>query len=157
MKIKDLDLIAINETYLDEYISDSSVRISNYELIRENRNRQGGGVAIYLRTQSPYLNRYELIETNMEAICLDIVKPNSKPFWFKFFLSRFRKHYPETTAREGKWGLTCNFDPLARVTDYQTNKIIQLTQLIDQPTRVTEKSSTPIDVAFTNATNRVVD
>ena len=92
----------------------------------------------------------------MEAICLDIVKPNSKPFRFKFFLSQFRKH-PETTAREGKWGLTCNFDPLARVTDYQTNKIIQLTQLIDQPTRVTEKSSTPIDIAFTNATNRVVD
>jgi hypothetical protein len=48
-------------------------------LIRQDRNRNGGGAAIYLRNVIPYTNRVDLIPVNAEAICLEIKKPKAKP------------------------------------------------------------------------------
>ena len=41
---KDLDILALNETRLDNTLTDDSFFIHNYDLIRTDRNRQGGGV-----------------------------------------------------------------------------------------------------------------
>ena len=41
---------SINETWLDSTVADHEVDIDGYELIRKNRNRNGGGVAIYIRS-----------------------------------------------------------------------------------------------------------
>jgi hypothetical protein len=50
-------------------------------LIRKDRNRNGGGVAIYVRSVIPYINRTELSPDTCtaEAICLEIRKPKRKP------------------------------------------------------------------------------
>jgi hypothetical protein len=55
-----LTFFVINETRLDSYIYNSEVEIAGYDLIRKNRNRNGGGVAIYVRSVIPYINRTEL-------------------------------------------------------------------------------------------------
>ena len=48
------DVIAVTETWLSLDISDSEVGIPGYSLVRKDRNRHGGGVAIYISTSISY-------------------------------------------------------------------------------------------------------
>ena len=74
-----IDILCINETRLDNSISSAEVEICGYEIVRRDRNRNGGGVAIYLRNNIPYVERSDLIPENVEALCFEIRKPKSKP------------------------------------------------------------------------------
>ena len=74
-----LDVLCISETRLDSSICNSEIEIAGYDLIRKDRNRNGGGVAIYVRSVIPYINRTELSPDTAEAICLELRKPKSKP------------------------------------------------------------------------------
>lgn len=49
MSDKVLDVLALNETRLNSTINDGIIHIEGYDLIRNDRSRQGGGVCIYLR------------------------------------------------------------------------------------------------------------
>jgi exonuclease III len=49
------DILAINETKLDSSISDSEIYIHGYTIIRKDRNRNGGGIAIYIKIIYPIL------------------------------------------------------------------------------------------------------
>ena len=42
------DIVCIVETWLDDRVSDSELSLDNYQLFRFDRNRHGGGVAIYV-------------------------------------------------------------------------------------------------------------
>ena len=55
-----IDILCINETRLDNSISSAEVEICGYEIVRRDRNRNGGGVAIYLRNNIPYVERSDL-------------------------------------------------------------------------------------------------
>lgn len=74
------DLLALNETKLDPTITSEEMRISNYELIRQDRNRHGGGVGFYLRSSIKYRNRSDLVPQGLEAVCIEITLTGSKPF-----------------------------------------------------------------------------
>ena len=78
------DVLCINETRLDSSINSSEVNIAGYDLIRKDRNRNGGGMAIYVRSVIPYINRTELISDTVEAICVEIRKPKSKPLLISY-------------------------------------------------------------------------
>ena len=41
------DILSVNETRLDKQITDSIVNINGYSIARYDRNRDGGGVAIF--------------------------------------------------------------------------------------------------------------
>ena len=78
---KNIDLIAFNETRLDRStISDGLIDIDGYEVVRKDWSRNGGGVCIYLRNSINFKVRLDLIFTELEAVCLEITKPHSKPF-----------------------------------------------------------------------------
>ena len=81
------DVPCINETRLDSSICNSEVEVAGDDLTRKDRNRNGGGVAIYARSVTPYINRTELSPDTAEAICLEIRKPKSKPLlvstWYR--------------------------------------------------------------------------
>ncbi|CAH3193083.1 unnamed protein product, partial [Porites evermanni] len=49
-----LDLLAVNETRLDSTITDNLVHIDGYSILRKDRNRNSGGVCIYLRSNINY-------------------------------------------------------------------------------------------------------
>jgi exonuclease III len=44
-----LDILAINESKIDDSISDNEINISGYALCQKDRNRNGGGVVLYIR------------------------------------------------------------------------------------------------------------
>ena len=82
-----LDLLAINETRLDDSICDSLVSIPGYDVIRNDRNRLGGGVAIFIKETIVYKLRQDLFFQNLESISMEICKTHSKPFiistWYR--------------------------------------------------------------------------
>ena len=80
MSSKHIDLIAFNETWLDSNLNNNTVHINNYDIIRKDRSRSGGGVCIYLRNSINYKVRHDLIPTELECACIEIMKPYSKPF-----------------------------------------------------------------------------
>ena len=88
VKYQNFDLLTINETRLDYTIDNNEVDIPGYNLIRKDRNRNGGGVnAIYVRDTIPYTDCNFLLSDNVEAICIEIHKPKSKPLvvstWYR--------------------------------------------------------------------------
>ena len=72
------DLLALNETRLDSSISDGLVKIRGYGIVRKDRSRTGGGVCIYLRSTINFKIRNDLVPDDIEAICTEISKPNSR-------------------------------------------------------------------------------
>ena len=81
------DVISLNETMLDDSIEDHEIDISGYDILRKDRNRHGGGVAIYVRSIIDYKIRYDLMIDNLETITVEIQKPKAKPFlintWYR--------------------------------------------------------------------------
>ena len=61
-----LDILCLNETFLDTSISDSEIDINNYCIVRKDRTRNGGGVAIYIRDSLTHTLCHGLNDTNLE-------------------------------------------------------------------------------------------
>ena len=78
MQYQTFDILSINETRLDNTIYSDEVKITGYDLIRKDRKRSGGAVAIYVRRTIPYIDRNDLLTNNAEAICLEKNKPKTK-------------------------------------------------------------------------------
>ncbi|CAB3979236.1 partial [Paramuricea clavata] len=74
-----VDIFTINETRLDESISDEEVNIEGYNLYRKDRCRSGGGVAIYTRDVLNAREMSQFVPKDIEAVCLEIVKHKTKP------------------------------------------------------------------------------
>ena len=69
---KNFDILALNETRLDHSIPDDLVNIPNYDIIRNDRNRNGGGVCIY-RGGSRGYRAYLLIRSDFSDIVHDYI------------------------------------------------------------------------------------
>ena len=48
---KSYDVIALSETHLSSEIDDSEINIDDFTLFRKDRNRHGGGTALYCRSE----------------------------------------------------------------------------------------------------------
>ena len=82
-----LDILVLNETRLDETISNSEISIDKYTLVRNDRTRHGGGVAMYIRNSINFNLRNDLHDEALEFLCVEISKPKVKPFlistWYR--------------------------------------------------------------------------
>ena len=82
-----LDILVLNETRLDETISNSEISIDKYTLVRNDRTRHGGGVAMYIGNSINFNLRNDLHDEALEFLCVEISKPKVKPFlistWYR--------------------------------------------------------------------------
>ena len=87
MQNKLFDIITLNETRLDSSVLNIEIEIPGYDIVRRDRNRSGGGVAMYIRSHIPYTIRNDLFPDNLELICVEIKKLKSKPLlittWYR--------------------------------------------------------------------------
>ena len=64
-----------------------SIYRPGYEFIRRDRNRQGGEVGFYIKTSINFVVCSNLNVPNLENLCIEIRKPNLKPFliatWYR--------------------------------------------------------------------------
>ena len=66
LKLSNNDIILLSETHLNDDIVDGDIQIKGYQsLIRKNRIRQGGGIAIYTKH---HVYRCEKPEFNSDEI-----------------------------------------------------------------------------------------
>ena len=85
-----IDILAMNETKLDDTISDNEIHISGYESIRSDRSTNGrsaGSVCFFIRSDIFYSVRFDLIYEHIESLTIEIKKPRSRPFavmtWYR--------------------------------------------------------------------------
>lgn len=63
-----IDIACFTETWLNNTISDAMINIEGFHLIRNDRNRHGGGICIYLRKDLAYrLIRKSLVNLNRSS------------------------------------------------------------------------------------------
>nr|CAH7760935.1 unnamed protein product [Callosobruchus chinensis] len=159
-----LDIIAVSETWLSESIDSVTVDIPGFNFCRKDRQSRGGGVGIYVRSTI----KYEILTCSSDA--------RLEHIFIKFKIGR-RSYCLAVMYRPPHGnvldGIECLDDLLPGVvTEYdniiilgdlninfliQDNKVSQcfksygLTQVIVEPTRITETSSTLLDPIFFSA------
>ena len=167
-----LDVISINEMTLDQGILNSEIHIPVYEIVQRDRNRNGGGVCFYIKTAINYSVRTYLKINNLGNLCLEIRKPNSKPFgivaWYRpnspneifSSLENLIRHLDSENVEFYLMGdMNCN---MALMSDINSHLLLDITdlyrlqQLINKPTGITDTTSTLIDLTYTNHPDKVV-
>lgn len=168
MSDKPLDVLCINESKLDNSTTNELIGLEGYNLVRRDRNIFGGGVCVYLRDSINYTRRHDLEENELEIIVLEIMKPNSQPFlvinWYRppnspvIMFDQFEKVLDKIDNKYKEiyilGDLNCNLlsNPLGSHTNAMLDILInyQLSQLINEPTRITSDTRTIIDWFITN-------
>ena len=67
-------VIGIIESWLDSSVTDSEINITDYSILRRDRNREGGGVCIYIRNDFIF----KLIKT-LETVWAELYIPKTRP------------------------------------------------------------------------------
>ena len=166
---KPCHILSINETRLSENIGGGFVKINGYDIFRADKNRAGGGVALYVKTAVNANLRQDLVSDDLEVICLEIKRAKSKPFFviswyrppnspaeiFDKFEIMLRKLEAEGKEYHIVGDLNCNLlDTEKNVHSRQLTDIMdiyQLEQIITEPTRITIDTTSLIDVFITNS------
>ena len=77
MNSKCIDILAVNETRLDDTTSSGEVTVPGYALKRDDRNRDRGGVALYIRNTINYERLFDLECESLEWIGIKVIKPKA--------------------------------------------------------------------------------
>ena len=72
-------IFGISESWLDDSITNREIEIPGFSVIRNDRKRDGGGVCIYVHSSLAFNTRSDLLESNLEAVWVEIMLPKSKP------------------------------------------------------------------------------
>ena len=166
MRDEPFDILALNETRLDNSILDCEVQIPGYDILRSDRNRNGGGVAMYIRTVTTYIIRKDLSQDTLELLNIEVNKAKSKPLlistWYrppsaKIKLFEIFENFLKLIDNEDKdiiitGDLNCNL--IEHAQNHATSKLIDIIDIFQlqqhiTPTRTTYNSSSLIDLILT--------
>ena len=170
------DIFGLCETFLNNDVLDSVIKICNYTLERKDReHKKGGGVLVYIHERIPYTRRFDLEHPDIESICIEIKYNTTKPLILNFvyrppdaklsWISLFESII-ET--------MDCSNADMLHIGDFNiqyypdntkkqfsnaswSNMVLEygLSQLITKPTRISDKCQSIIDHIYTNRTDIV--
>ena len=149
-------VISVSETWLDNSVTSNEVNIPGYSIERKDRNRQGGGVCIYVRDNLSYNIRNDIDHENIEGIWIDLLLPKTRPILIgsiyrppnqKDFLEKFKNiskqmDFTQETFIFGDINICMknkNTNLYKRYLDILKNH--GFTQIIKEPTRIENKQS----------------
>ena len=162
-------ILSFSETRLDNSIEDSEIEIANYTVIRNDRNRHGGGVCTYVRTDICFNVRNDLDQNDIEAVWLDIIFPKTKPLLIGCLYrppsqNSFYEQLNEGSADLGNTEVILIGDLNTNILKKDTSiyksfsnycKLHSLKQLITQFTRVCPATQTVIDLILTSDQTKI--
>ena len=149
------------------------VGVDGYDLLRADRTRNGGGVCIYIRCNINYQKRPDLVPNDLEAVSLEVRQANSQ----SFIISSV--HRPPNSKTE----VFLKIERLIQLIDNENKEVYilgdlninllepnlstgkklqeimelyQLTQIINDPTRITEYTKSLIDVCITSSPEKII-
>ena len=77
-KLSNAAVIGISESKLDDFVLSSEIHIDNYNTLRCDWNRHGGGVVCYIRNNLSY-DPKSFFPPEIENIFFELLLPNTKP------------------------------------------------------------------------------
>ena len=179
VKSMGIDILALNETKLDQSIEQQLFDISGYKQSRLEKSRCGGRISIYIRYILKFLIRNDISGEGLELLCIEI-----QPLKYKYFLFvAWYRHANDPVCtfckservlsyidRENKeiilvGDTNCDLSqeggrlPLDSHTRHLLNMYqpFSLKHIIKEPTRVTLLTSTLIDHIATTCTDNILD
>ena len=150
---------------------------SNYVCYRKDRNRFGGGCAIFVKDKWPSKRRRDLESDSLEMVCVEICPNKAKNTIVGVFYKppsmdgdKFVTHFKQDVLSKMFDGPNKDFilmsdfnaDVIAPKRSKYTRFLLNeahshgLTQLIREPTRITENTQTAIDLVFVNNVHRFI-
>jgi hypothetical protein len=178
LKQHPLDFLCINETWLNDTIVNSDITIDGYNIVRKDRKNKasvtelnklhkkthGGGVLIYVKDGYSYKVRNDLVSDDIECLWIEVKVPGTKPFLINtcYRPPSANKEYNTsiTTSIEkacledkemhilGDFNIDYNANKVSLIKDLET--IHNLSQLVNFDTRITQTTSTCIDLVLTS-------
>ena len=174
------DILALTETWLTSDIEDGEISIPGYSTVRSDRDKTksskscGGGILVYIRDGLPFVtNSVSSVNSNAEFIWVDIKRPRCKPvnlccayrpgdISIDSFISDLELGFTDMDSTNSEMVLLGDFN-----IDYSKKNHLRrsfddfalrygLNQLVSKPTRVTENSSTIIDLILVSNMHRIV-
>ena len=170
----DIQVLALNETRLDSSIADSEIYIPHYALLRKDRDRNGGGVVIYVHESIHFNLVSHCSLEHLEALCIKVCLKNTKPIiflnWYRPPNSKIElfNHYEDLLVLMNSFNgqviimgdINCDimkkpFEGYTKVYN-QMNDIYCLKQVNDKLyTRATHRSCTLVDHMLTDCPDKV--
>ena len=163
-------IIAFTETWLNDTIVNGDIAVQGYSVYRKDRNRHGGGIAVYVADRLKVTRRSDLEMDDIELIWLELREratrralfgaayrpPNSDGSFMENFsdiLFRVRVEDKEITILGD---LNCDFLKSASHTTLLLDILAEnnLQQLINKPSRITSGGESLIDVMITSCEAR---
>ena len=175
LKNKPFDVISFNETLCDFTVSDSEIAIDGFNIFRRDRNRHGGGVAVYVTETFNAKRRQDLESDDLENVWVEMCYPHKSPILVGSFyrppsaVYDFNSEFEKNIDCVSHVGMDCiilgdfNYDQTPPVRDTHCCNFLfhttcnGFTQLIATPTRVTNHSNTLIDLIFVTNPNMYRD
>ena len=165
-------IIGITESWLDSTISDSEINIPGYIVVRQDRNREGGGVCIFIKEDLAFNHRKDLYHEKLEMVWVEILFPHCKPLLIGSCyrppdMSDFYKLFEECCYHKEF------FSDLETIVlrDFNSNALKQQSnmfsavkhlmfifnwvQLINTPTRITPTSESCLDLIFVSHRDKI--
>ena len=164
-------IMCLNETKLDLSISDSLVNVDNYQIVCNDRDRHGGGVAVYVHESILYKIRSDLMPDNLEVVTLQIAnskfivtslyRPPRKPVsYFNDMEALLASLNSDNKEAIIMGDINCDFLDSSNNDTKNLKRVLSLhnlAQIIKEPTRITGISETLIDHVITNNPDMVHD
>ena len=156
-------LLCLNETFCDGTISDGEIVLPGYSIVRKDRIRHGGGVAMYIRDTLNFTRRCDLENDDVQCIWVEIRCKQRQPVLMS---SVYR---PPSSTVEFLENLTdiiekasCECKEMIVLGDFNSDvanvnasnpilscmNLLQMEQLIQEPNRLTHLTQTTIDLIF---------
>ena len=176
-----IDILTLSETWLDESIQDFEISLPGFVCVRKDRigaKKGYGGVAIFVRVGLPFRVRYDIDVGQSECLWIELTRAKCKPTIicsayrapdknFDDFLSDLQSCMPALDLEKSDLvflgDLNVNMLSNSKAGSSEKQKLLNfmhtmdLTQLIKEPTRVTDTARSLIDVIFVYNEHRVVD
>ena len=177
-KIK-FDVLSSNQTKLDGSIGDKDIEIPGYTTYRKDRNKYGGGVLLYIVDSIESYPITELQHTEFEVVWTKICFKRTKPIIIGSLyrpprrqnvlgnMKDLQKYLTETKSKLGQGHkeihLFGDFNcDMLRVNGLSSAikeicNAISASQLIEEPTRITDRSSTLTDLLISTAEDKITE
>ena len=140
-------------------MTDGEVKIDGYSILRNDRNRHGGGVCLYVRNGLNF-DLKRIPTPSVECLFIDILFPNTRPITFgvcyrppsdNSFLTNFQS-VCDSLDNSNETYIMGDLNICTRQKSSLSKSYLELLQsysfkqLIQEPTRITTESSSIIDV-----------
>lgn len=169
-----IDILCLCETFLHDKFSDDELKIDGYNFVRKDRQRHGGGLIIYIKSNLSFLHRTDLETNNLETIWIELKNSKQKSFLIGYYyrqpsstidwITKIENNIERAVSsnqREvillGDFNINLLHDNSSTRSWIRTINSLNFQQLINNPTRITAVSETLIDHMYSNVPENITE